>query len=65
MVVSSSSIQELPELLTTQRDLNYSSSDLQKTANGFNLVPYVLKAKHMRQIHYSSNKQILLLTYRL
>ena len=51
MVVSSSFIQELLELLTTQRDFNYSSSDLQKTANGFNLVPYVLKAKHMRQIH--------------
>ena len=48
---SSSFIQGLPELLTTQWHLNYSSSGLQKTSNVFNLVPYVLKAKHMRQIH--------------
>ena len=51
MVVSSSFIQALPELLTTEQDLNSSSSDLEsllaawKTTNGFKLGPSVLAAK--------------------
>ena len=59
MVVSSSFIQTLPELLITQQDLNSSSSDLdslmaaQKTTNGFNLVPSALAAKHMLNICFS------------
>ena len=59
MVVSSSFIQALPELLTTQREFNSSSSDLdfllaaQKTTNGFNLVPSALTAKHKLTIHFS------------
>ena len=75
MVVSSSFIQALPELLTTQREFNSSSSDLdfllaaRKTTNGFNLVPSALTAKHKLTIHFScqlsSNKQISLLAYRL
>ena len=54
IIVSSLFIQALPELLTTQRDLNSSSSDLdfllapRKTADDFNLVPSALAAKHMR-----------------
>ena len=73
---SSSFIQTLPELLTTQRDLNSSSSDLdtllvaRKTTNDFNLIPSALAAKHTLTIHFScpelsSNKQISLLAYRL
>ena len=59
MVVSFSFIQALPELLTTQRDLNSSSSDLDsilvagKTTNGFNLFQSVLVAKHKLSIHFS------------
>ena len=59
MVVSFSFIQALPELLTTQRDLNSSSSDLDsilvagKTTNGFNLFQSVLVAKHKLNIHFS------------
>ena len=59
MVVSSSLIQALPELLTTQRDLNSSSSDLdslsaaRKIRNGFNLVPSALAPKHKLTIHFS------------
>ena len=59
MVVSSSFIQALPELLTTQREFNSSSSDLdfllaaRKTTNGFNLVPSALTAKHKQAIHFS------------
>ena len=46
MLVSFSFIRALPELLTTQRDLNSSSSDLEsllaarKTTIGLTLVPY-------------------------
>ena len=49
IVVSSLFIQALPELLTTQRDFSFSSSDLdsflaaRKTANDFNLVPSALQ----------------------
>ena len=59
MVVGSSFIQALPELLTRQQDLNSSSSGLdsllatQKTMNGFNLVPSALAAKHTLTIHFS------------
>ena len=60
MVVSSSFIKALPGLLTTQRDLNSSSSDLDsplaacKKKNGFSLVPSALAAKHALNIHFSS-----------
>ena len=59
MVVSYLFIQALPELLTTQQDLNSSSIDLDsllaawKTTNGLNLVPSALAAKHMLIIHFS------------
>ena len=59
MVISSSSIQALPELLTTQRDSNSSPSDLdsllatRKITNGFNLVSSALAAKHTLTIHFS------------
>ena len=59
MVVSSSFIQALSELLTAQRDSNYSSSDsdflsaARKTTNGFNLVQSALAAKHMGTILFS------------
>ena len=59
MVVSSSFTQALPELLNTQRDLNYSSSELgyllaaRKTSNGFNFFPSALGAKHTLTIHFS------------
>ena len=74
MVISSLFIQALPELLTTQRDSNSSSSNFdsllatQKTTKGFNLVPSALAAKHMLTIYFSCPvvfKQILLLAYRL
>ena len=59
MVISSPFIQALPELLTTQRDSNYSSSDLgsplaaPKTKSGFNLVPSALAAKQTLTMHFS------------
>ena len=59
MVISYLFIHSLPELLTTQRDSNSSSSDLdspvavRKTTNGFNLVPSALAAKHTLTIHFS------------
>ena len=59
MVVSSSFIQVSPELLTTQRDLNSLSSDLdypltaRKTTNVFNLVSSTLVAKYTLTIHFS------------
>ena len=52
MVISSLLILVLPEVLTTQRDLNSSSSDsdsllaARKTINCFNLVPSALAGKH-------------------
>ena len=59
MVVSSSFFQALSELLTAQRDLNSSSSDLDsllaapKTTTVFNLVPSALAAKHTLIIQFS------------
>ena len=59
MVVSTSFIQALPDLLTTQQCLNSSSSVLdsllaaRKTTNGFHLVQSVFAAKNMLTIHFS------------
>ena len=59
MLISSSFIQALPELLITQRDWSSSSSDpdsylaARKTTNGFNLVLSALAAKHTLTIHFS------------
>ena len=60
MLVSFSFIRALPELLTTQRDLNSSSSHLEsllaaRKTGGLTLVPSNSAAKHTLIIHFIIN----------
>ena len=75
MIISSSFILTLPELLTVVRIeffikwFRFSFSCTEKKTNGFNLVLSTLTAilhwPYIFLAHLSSNKQILLLAYRL